>query len=32
MRPVNVSARQLDESDLLQEVQAALDASGLDPG
>lgn len=28
---VNVSARQFDESDLLQEVQAALDASGLDP-
>lgn len=28
---VNVSARQFDESGLLEDVQAALDASGLDP-
>ena len=28
---MNVSARQFDESGLLEDVQAALDASGLDP-
>jgi len=28
---VNVSARQFDESGLVEDVQAALDASGLDP-